>query len=310
MLEKFFKRNGAPLLADLVDTSTPVSVQREVEGILTMVYPGFDHAPLRKMHKDVVDLFEGHCPGYRACNTEYHDLRHTMDVFLTMARLIHGVHASGHTLGRHHAVLALYAALLHDTGYIQEEGDTEGTGGKYTPVHVARSVRFMEEYFSRNEFPNEEREKCRALIERTALDGPPNVTAQVDEEVDLLGKMLFASDLLGQVADRIYLEKLHFLYYELLEGGVTTFRDERDLMEKSLEFYEASARRLGQELRDIDRYMRNHFLERWDVDDDLYSTAINNNIAYLRYILENHEHDYRAQLRRGGIMKKLKETNP
>ena len=38
--------------------------------------------------------------------------------------------------------LGLVAILLHDTGYLKKRDDTEGTGAKYTVIHVHRSAEF------------------------------------------------------------------------------------------------------------------------------------------------------------------------
>jgi HD superfamily phosphodiesterase len=303
MKKRHFDKNEKPILADLVDTGSPVSVLREVESILTMVYPGFDHEPIRRTHADVVDLFEGHYPGYRKCVTGYHDLGHTMDVLLAMARLIHGVHRGGYTLNRDNVTLGLLGAMLHDTGYIQRSEEAEG--GSHFEEHVVRSVGFMKELFARNGCPADDAEKCRVLIESASLDTDPGEIRSGNEELRMLGKMVFAANLLGQMADRMYLEKLHLLYFELVEGGITKFNDEKDLLEKSIGFYETTISRLRSELSDIDRYMRNHFRERWDIDRDLYSESISSNIGYLKHILAHHKDDYRRQLKRGDILERL-----
>ena len=101
----------------------------------------------------MVKLFRGNYPGYQKCNTWYHDLKHTTDCLLAMARLLHGASLNGLPLPDRDVVLGLTAALFHDTGYIQAEDDLEGTGAKYTLVHVERSVAFMEKYFARPAFP-------------------------------------------------------------------------------------------------------------------------------------------------------------
>jgi len=44
------------------------------------------------------------------------------------------------------AINLLNAALFHDTGYIQEKSDDEGTGAKYTSIHVKRSIQFLDKH--------------------------------------------------------------------------------------------------------------------------------------------------------------------
>ena len=78
-------------MAHLVDMETPRSVCDEVEAIVSMMRPEFDFHPINDLFKDVIRFFNGNYPGYRKCNTEYHDIKHTTDTFLAMARLMHGV---------------------------------------------------------------------------------------------------------------------------------------------------------------------------------------------------------------------------
>jgi hypothetical protein len=77
-------------------------------------------------------IFAGRYPGYSKCNTRYHDLEHTTDTFLAMARLIHGAVEAGRAIDRHMVLPGLVGTLLHDIGYIQTDGDRAGTGAKYT----------------------------------------------------------------------------------------------------------------------------------------------------------------------------------
>jgi hypothetical protein len=107
------------------------------------------------------------------------------------------------------------------------------------------------------------------------------------------------------MADRIYLEKLLFLFYEFKEGGVMGYDNELDLLKKTIDFYTMTQKRFAIELGGVNEYMRYHFKARWNLDRDLYMEAIEKNISYLQYVLKNHEKDYRDHLRRGSMVKKL-----
>ena len=65
-------------------------VRDAVVALFSQRFPGSDLAPLRHAFDDVKALFEGRYPGYLVCDTLYHDMRHTLDVTLAMARLIDG----------------------------------------------------------------------------------------------------------------------------------------------------------------------------------------------------------------------------
>jgi hypothetical protein len=297
--------NENVLFADLVDTSNPWNALQEVELILATVHRDIDPDKIKKVFLDVVALYRGEYLGYRACNTGYHDLHHVMDVFLAMARIIHGAHIAGLDFGKRNVILGVISALLHDTGYVQSDNDNDGTGAKYTATHVKRSMAFMETYLSENGYSPEDRKKCSGFIECTDLAVKIQDVSFDTEQLRIIGRMHFAADLMGQMADRVYLEKLHILYSEFVEGGITAYSDEKDLLEKTITFYEIIDDRIKDELGDIDRYLLNHFRERWGIDNDLYREAIEKNITYLKYILDHYGENYHTKLKRLGEIKKV-----
>ena len=294
-------------IAELVDMENPHSVLDEVKTIVCRIFPKFDFEPVERVFDEVVGLFRGEYPGYGGCNTEYHDLEHITDVMLAMTRLIHGTILQGEIFCQKHVSLGLISSLFHDTGYIQTLDDDSGTGAKYTMVHIQRSIEFMEKYFMEKGFPREDFENCRDIIHCTGFRIKINEIQFKTREIELLGKMLGTADLLGQMADRIYLEKLLFLFYEFREGDVGDYATELDLLKKTLDFYDLMEKRLANELSSENKYMIFHFRKRWNIDRDLYEDAIKRNRDYLRYILANHEEEYRDYLRRSGIVKKLDE---
>ena len=84
---------------------------------------------------------------YQAIDAHYHDLEHTLQGILCMARLLRGRQAQGQEpkLTQRMFELGMLAILLHDTGYLKKRGDNEGTGAKYTLTHVDRSIQFAGE---------------------------------------------------------------------------------------------------------------------------------------------------------------------
>lgn len=288
----------------------PQDILDEVRKIVCMRFSQFDFDAIGRVFKDIVRLFRGEYPGYRKCTTEYHDLKHTTDTFLAMARLMHGTLVGGENLTRENVNLGLICALMHDTGYIQTLDDDVGTGAKYIRTDSGRSIAFMENYMADNGFSKEGFKDYAHILICTSLDTRVSEIHFVSRETELLGKMLGAADLLGQMADRTYLEKLLFLFYEFKEGGVTGYNTELDLLKKTVGFYTMIQKRFAHELDSMNKHMRYHFKARWNLDRDLYMEAIEKNIDYLTFILENHEKDYREHLKRGGIVEKLNEKAP
>jgi hypothetical protein len=287
---------------DLILMTDPQAIFEEVCRIIMALNAQFDFTSLFRVFDDVVKLFGGDYPGYQKCNTWYHDLKHTTDCLLAMARLMHGASLNGLTLTKRDLALGLVAALLHDTGYIQASSDLEGTGAKYTLVHIERSIAFMEKYLAQAGFPSRDLDYCRCCVHCTGLDVK---IGEIRFESDIhraVGCMLGTADLLGQMADRTYLERLPFLYREFEEGKVPGFESELDLLRKTPAFWEFTQQRFVGELGNLNQYMRDHFRTWWSMDKDLNQETIEENIAYLKFILENHKSDYRRYLRRDGLM--------
>ena len=294
-------------IEDLVPMNDTQKVIEEVQKIVFMMYPGFDFDPVHKVFNDVLKLFRGEYPGYRQCTLQFHDLKHTMDCLMAMARLIHGAFVEEFIFPEQDVFLGLAAALMHDTGYIQTTDDKSGTGAQYTLTHVSRSIEFCNKYFSENKFSLYDPGVCHNCLECTGLDMKTKDILFDSPEHEMLAKMVGTSDLLGQMADRTYLSKITFLFKEFKEGGVPGFRDEFELLQKTPGFWEFTRHRFATEMGGTDHFMRNHFRVRWGIDRDLYKEAIEGNIKYLKFLLEHHPTDYRRYLRRGGLLRKLDE---
>jgi len=296
-----------PQLSRLVDMSDPHRVLDEVKTILSMSFSEFDFETLNSVFEDVIRLFRGDYPGYRECTTEYHNLNHTTDTFMAMARLIHGALVAGQNLTRDQAMMGVICALMHDTGFIQTLEDDIGTGAKYIHVDTKRSIVFMENYGNQKRLSKEMLTDFRNILTCTDLGANIAEIPFSSPETELLGKLLGTADLVGQMADRTYLEKLLFLFYEFREGGVMEYRSELHLLKKTRDFYEMTRKRLSRELSGVNKYMRYHFKARWNLDRDLYMESLERQMAYLNFILDNHEKEYRRYLRRDGLVEKLKK---
>ena len=116
---EYLKMTQPRQLAEFVRMDHPESVLDEVLHILKSISPDFNTAPISSTLNKIVELYEGRRPGYQACNTDYHDLKHITDTFLATARLVHGAINSGKELSENHIITSLIASLVHDTGYIQ-----------------------------------------------------------------------------------------------------------------------------------------------------------------------------------------------
>ena len=284
-------------LYDLVRTDSAEAVLNEVLLIVKNISPEFDAAAVTHAYITTIGLYEGIYPGYQACNTEFHDLRHSVETFLAMARLIHGATLDGNVFTHEQITLGLTASILHDAGYIQEDCDNEGTGAKHTGTHVQRSMDFLSNYAKEQGFSEESIAAARAMILCSDLSVDLGTIGFPSAEFELLGKMLGAADLLAQMADRTYLEKLLFLYREFSEANIGNYESEVDLLNKTVAFYDFIAHRLETTLDASDRFMTSHFTDRWNIPKNLYHESILRQKNYLSQILQKSS-DPRKYLKR------------
>jgi hypothetical protein len=286
-------------LAQIVDSHDYPAVAERALGIFAYHYSGDDWLRLRLAYEQVRALFAGEFPGYRACLSEYHDFRHTMDIVLATARLLDGCNLERPFLAQGLAAELLLAAFLHDTGYLQQEWDTEGTGAKYAREHEARSIAFLFDNADSFEIESRELPVVTRLIQSTDLKQSFAEIPFAGEQERLAGAILGSADLLGQMADREYLEKLLFLYYEFREAGVPGYDTEFDILRKTHDFYSVIRRRLDESYLGVWSFARRHFRERHGADDNLYMVAIERQMRYLETIIADESTNFRAKLKRG-----------
>lgn len=288
----------AQQLAGLIDIESADDILGEIRTTIRLVFPDFDFSTIDRAAHDVRRLFRGEYPGFRACNVRYHDLDHTMAVTLAVTRLLHGAVVSGVAFSEKDINIGVISALMHDTGYIQDAADTDGTGAKYTLTHIGRSIDFIRDYFRDDPLFGGDIETFRAILACTGVFIKIDDIDFATPHSAVLGRILGTGDLLGQMADRNYLEKLHYLYNEFVEGGIEAFSSPLDLLDKTRDFYQSVLKRFAEDFDNVHLFAQVHFRERWGVDQNLYLLAAEENIAYLDHILTHHADDYRRLLRR------------
>ncbi len=302
------KKEGVKLY-DLVDLTNPQSVLDEIRYIVALMVNDFDHALFEQICADIKMLFEGDFPGYRASNTKYHDLEHTSSVVLATGRLIHGAFMEGHSFSAKTILLGLIGAIFHDIGFIQTDSDVNGSGAKYTIGHEERSIIFMKQYLSQKSFSKQDLEDITHIIKCTILSLEIKNIPFRSNDIVMLGKIVGSADLLAQMADREYLEKLFMLFKEFEEAGMPGYGSELELLQKTQNFYKYVAlQRLSQGFDNVSAFMRPHFKNRWDLNRDLYQESIIANIDYLKTIVDSCDESYSCYLkylRRGGLAEKL-----
>ena len=289
-----------------VNVEDPAQVGASVIRLFVARYPGADFSALASAFADTKALFAGGFPGYLPCDTLYHDLRHTLDVSLAMARLVDGhdrIHPESDRLGARRAVLGVTIALLHDSGYMKRAWEQEvPNGAVFTKVHVSRSADFLSRYLPSIGYAAEAAVAAR-LVHFTGYELEIEDIEIADPKDRLLGYMVGTADLIAQMSDRAYPEKCRdFLYPEFVWGGiarekqldgreVVNYRSAEDLIRKTPDFYDRVARkRIDQKLGAVDRYAEAHF-----DGANLYQSAIAHTMLFLRHVVVD---DDLSQLRR------------
>lgn len=221
-------------ITETVDVSSPEPVCAAVTAIFQRRYPSADLRPLQSLFADFGRLYRGEYSGFYACDTQYHDMQHVLDVTLAAARLIDGYEedyvAGGgditECLGAEVAMIGIAVALFHDAGYIRRKGDTRHiNGAEYTKIHVSRSSRFLACYLAELSASGGGLDGAAPiaakLVHYTGYEFHPSDIDLDDPNHRILGALIGTADVVAQMADRAYLEKCRDrLYREFELGGV------------------------------------------------------------------------------------------
>jgi hypothetical protein len=273
-----------------INTTDPVCVKMEVVRIFRALYSRNQAPILSTAFDDVVRMYRGEYPGYAACDTQYHDVQHVMEVTLAMARLLDGYERSrgnGPPITERNFQLGVICALYHDIGYIRRLSDKKHrNGAEYTRTHVSRGARFLREYLPTIGM-GEVAEVAGHMLHFTGYERPVTTIRLGEPIFRLLGTFLGSADIIAQMADRCYLEKCRDrLYPEFVAGGITRKRTEQgeevifasgeDLLRKTPGFFRNAAKRLDQDLAGAYQFAQVHF-----GGTNLYMEAVGRNIRFV-----------------------------
>jgi hypothetical protein len=251
-----------------VQTTDPQDVRTEIGRIFQNLYPDRSDSAIARAIFDASRLFAGQYPGYLACDTPYHDLQHTLDVTLAMARIMAGYigQGQGPRIDADLFAFGIVAALFHDAGYMRRAGDqTHRHGAEYTKVHVSRGARFLRDYLMKIGL---DRFAAAAgpTVHFTGYEVPAQRIRVPAPVFRLIGNMLGSADIIAQMSDRCYLEKCYErLYPEFVLGGIdrrpgsdgneeVVFASAEDLVFHTPRFYLTAMKRLHQQLDAMMRF--------------------------------------------------------
>jgi hypothetical protein len=230
-MDNVIRRNHYDV-TDSVFVADPRAVGTEICELLGRLHPHADPQPIKQAFEVFSALYAGTLPGYLGCETWYHDVQHSLDCALVMARLIDGHERSvtpAARLGERRAQLGVIAALFHDAGYIRKATDEERHGAEFTLYHVRRSGDFLAQFLPTVGYA-EEGPLAEQVVHFTGYEVELD-SIDVQHPLDRqLGYLLGTADVLAQMSDRCYLEKCRdFLYPEFEICGLAGERREGDI---------------------------------------------------------------------------------
>jgi hypothetical protein len=288
-------------VSNTVQVSNPASVRNAVHQLFSETFPGMSYDKLWLAFYDFERLFTGRYPGYTGCDTTYHDMQHTLDMTLAVARLIVGYERSVEPrdrLGASRAQMAIVTALFHDSGYIRHKArDREfSNGAEFTLYHVSRSADFLRRYLPGLGM-SQDVGVSSMIVHFTGYELDLD-EIELDDPRDIIcGHLIGTADLITQMADRCYLEKCRDrLYQEFVVGGVAVenakpgeyivrYKSGKDLLRKTPNFYQQVTRdRLNSKFNRVYRY-----IEVLYSGQNPYIDAIRHNITHLVRVLEKND---------------------
>ncbi|WP_237248583.1 HD domain-containing protein [Sideroxyarcus emersonii] len=291
----------------LFDNNDPEIVWAKSTALILRMSPAYDFSLIQSVFDDVLKLFRGDYPGYGPIRTLYHDLPHTLEVLLCGVRLMHGVHVSGDHLSDAEITLVVLAIMMHDVGYAQLRGEESGTGAQYTQTHVQRGIEFMRRYFAERNLSPDIAVAVTGMILGTEHNRPFAGIDFNDDRARMLARIVATADITGQMADRIYLEKLLFLFLEFREAHFGSYQSMYDLLCQTSRFYETTREKLDGALGGIYKKFEYHFKDTMGVDNNYYLEAIAKNMVYLSKVVAHNEAELFAMLKRNGVVEKTRK---
>lgn len=289
-------------LGNIRDTA---EVEAQVAAIVSGFAPGHDLARVGGAFALLNRAFDGNLSGYQKLKTLYHNRTHTNEVVLCTARMLHGLHLAGQGLDGDHIDAALIGALMHDVGYLMSDEEASGTGAQFTESHVTRGVEFTRRHLA--ELPPALIEATTKVILLTDHRKHPGWVSFDNLQQQRAAYATATADLIGQMANREYLERVLLLYFEFEEAQMGGFADIHDLLEKTTAFYRMTKGRLDRDLNGMSVCLARHFGKQQGAERNFYQESIDRNLDYLDRVVKTEREHRLERLKRGGVVEKVLE---
>ncbi|MCK9381889.1 MAG: HD domain-containing protein [Sulfuritalea sp.] len=293
--------------AALGNTRDTAEVEAQVGKIVHAFAPGHDLTRIADAFGLLDRAFDGDLPGYQKLKTLYHNRTHTNEVVLCAARMLHGLQLAGQGLDADHIDAALIGALMHDIGYLMSDEEASGTGAQFTDGHVLRGVEFARRHLVG--LPPDVLDTTTKVILLTDHRKPAGLVTFDNLQQQRAAYATATADLIGQMANREYLERILLLYFEFEEARMGGFADVHELLEKTTAFYGMTKARLDQDLHGLSKHLTQHFNQQQGADRNFYMESIERNLDYLERVIKIERQHRLESLKRGGVVEKVLQMN-
>ena len=229
---------------------------------------------LGRLLSEVEGLYTGRWPSHEACEVPYHDFAHALDAAVAVARMAAGWNRAHPEIGFSKELFCsmVAAGLFHDSGYIKDKGDHDGLGGKFTLTHVQRGMKIASDYLTRSRWPAWAVRFVTRAISLTDYQQEPDINKLFSREQELAAaRIIPTADLIAQIADNRYIEKLDGLFAEFKEmyehqdqrrlaaDGTPVFRSAQEIRDGIISFYEGFVAPRLNKFGHMDRYLAVYF---------------------------------------------------
>lgn len=229
---------------------------------------------LATLFSDVADLYAGRWSSHEACAVTYHNFSHAQDVCLAAARMLAGWNKvePAQALNGQCFQMIMAASLFHDAGYIKDKGDHAGLGGKFTLIHVGRGMEIARKYLIRKQWPGDEVEAVARMIALTDYANMPDIDLLFNDlQLKAMAQMVATADLVAQMSDTDYIQRIDDLFAEfqevyefenretLAKRGTIVYKTVQEIRDGTIAFYEQFVVPTLSKLGRMDRYLTNFF---------------------------------------------------
>ncbi len=192
----------------------------------------------------------------------YHDVEHTIMAASVVQYLLEGKHILEGGVTQRDWLRVMVATLCHDVGFSDhccalDSRDRVSTGigdetvsisdfqtnASLMPYHVDRSKTFVRERFGSRALFAIDAEELDLICDYIDMTRFPVPEEAKYRQTKGYGALVRAADLIGQLSDPRYLQKIPALYYEFTEFGVNKalgYTDPRDLARKYPQFFKGT----------------------------------------------------------------------